>query len=547
MQHYIRQHTKSLVLIAILLIAAAFKAWLIMGDALPFNADEAIVALMARHINFGARPVFFYGQAYLGSLDAWLIAIGFRLFGEAVWVIRSVQTILYLGTIFTTYLLALRVFRSETAGWGAALLLALPPVNTTLYTTATLGGYGEAMLIGNLILLTSLRIAENSGRNHTSPRVWFGWGAVLGGLIGLGGWTFGLTLVYALPALMGVGFVWWRGRRPFWFLAGIILGGVAGAFPLIAYTLDNGIPIVLAELLRGGVGGVSGGSFLGQMGRHILSFLLFGLTALFGLRPPWAVIWLALPAIPFVLFVWGGVLRRAWSQGWVKGRERLSRNLLYGVGLTLIAAFILSPFGADPSGRYFLPLYVVLALFAGDWAAHSAWDRRYIAAAVVLLVGFHVVGTVQVVRQNPPGITTQFDAVAQVDHRYMEELMTFLRGKGISRGYTNYWVAYPLAFQSKETLIFVPALPYHQDFRHTTRDNRYPPYNDLVRDADELAYITTHHPALNRYLREQFSSLGITWLETNIGDYQVFYALNRPIHPEEIGLGVDSGAWEIIP
>jgi hypothetical protein len=37
---------------------------------LPFNSDEAIVGLMARHMLQGERPLFFYGQAYLGSLDA---------------------------------------------------------------------------------------------------------------------------------------------------------------------------------------------------------------------------------------------------------------------------------------------------------------------------------------------------------------------------------------------------------------------------------------------------------------------------------------------
>jgi hypothetical protein len=36
----------------------------------PLNSDEAVVGLMARHILDGKRPVFYYGQAYMGSLDA---------------------------------------------------------------------------------------------------------------------------------------------------------------------------------------------------------------------------------------------------------------------------------------------------------------------------------------------------------------------------------------------------------------------------------------------------------------------------------------------
>src|SRR6266851_2035799 len=64
------------------------------AGVVPFNADEAIVGLMARHILQGERPVFFYGQAYLGSLDAWLVAGAFAIFGESVWPIRLVQIVL---------------------------------------------------------------------------------------------------------------------------------------------------------------------------------------------------------------------------------------------------------------------------------------------------------------------------------------------------------------------------------------------------------------------------------------------------------------------
>src|SRR5512133_681799 len=93
--------------------AAAWKALFLLWNVVPFNADEAVVALMARHILIGERPVFFYGQAYMGSLDAYLVAAGFLLFGQQVWLIRLVQSLLYLGTIFTTYLIAKEAFGSQ--------------------------------------------------------------------------------------------------------------------------------------------------------------------------------------------------------------------------------------------------------------------------------------------------------------------------------------------------------------------------------------------------------------------------------------------------
>jgi len=94
-------------------------------DAVPFNGDEAIVGLMARHILVdGARPIFFYGQAYMGSLDAYLVAAGFTLFGEQIWVIRLIQTVLYLGTLTSTVAIGKRLLGSWDAGMIAAIFLA---------------------------------------------------------------------------------------------------------------------------------------------------------------------------------------------------------------------------------------------------------------------------------------------------------------------------------------------------------------------------------------------------------------------------------------
>ncbi len=102
------------------------------------------------------------------------------------------------------------------------------------------------------------------------------------------------------------------------------------------------------------------------------------------------------------------------------------------------------------------------------------------------------------------GITTQFYAPAQVDQSRLEELRDFLINKGEFRGYTNYWVAYPLNFISDEKIITIPALPYHLDFRYTSRDDRYPPYHQEILSSEKVFYITTNNPALDIYLADEF-------------------------------------------
>ena len=560
-------------LVLAVILAVGLKTWLVVGGWLPFNADEAVVALMARHILQGERPVFFYGQAYMGSLDGFLVAGAFALFGEHVWAVRMVQILLYVGFLATTAWLGRAVFGRWKVGVLGALLLAIPTVNVTLYTTVSLGGYGEALLLGNLILLCTLGVRDHMLKGEYPGPVYL-W-ALFGFFSGLGLWAFGLTLVYSLPALAYLLALAWKHRRltraqnpvdvtsvadlsvsgdrhirhsaqdacpggkshPFLALSSMAGASFIGSLPWWLYGLQNGIPKLLNELGGGAIAGVEGLPWVSQVVRHAVNLLLLGSTVTIGLRPPWDVSWLGLPLLPFVLTFWLGVLifavRKVVSGSWEDGPI-----LLAGVMLALVLVFIASPFGVDPSGRYFLPLAAPLALFASELIL-ALRDRTGILVYGLagLLLVYNLWGTIQSARDFPPGITTQFYAPSQIDHRYDHALIDFLRQNGEMVGYSNYWVTYPLAFLSEEALIYVPRLPYHLDFRYTERDDRYPPYGERVAASSKTAYITTHHPVLDENLRQKFTELGITWQEAQIGDYNVFYALSRSVSPPEVGLG----------
>ncbi len=155
----------------------------------------------------------------------------------------------------------------------------------------------------------------------------------------------------------------------------------------------------------------------------------------------------------------------------------------------------------------------------------------------VILV-YHLAGTVQCWLAYPPGFTTQFDANTIHDQGQREELIDFLWENSVARGYSTYWLSYPLAFLSEESLIFVPRLPYHSDFTYTDRDSRYAAYESMVRNASNISYITANQPWLDGYLREHFSGLNIHWKEQSIGDFHVFYGFDEVVEPEEIGLEV---------
>jgi 4-amino-4-deoxy-L-arabinose transferase-like glycosyltransferase len=526
-------------LILSLTAAAAWKIWLLSRGVFPFNSDEAVIAIMARHILGGERPIFFYGQAYMGSLDAFLVAAGFSLFGQNVWVIRLIQSLLYLVTIIATVGIGKVALKSTKIGLVAALLLAVPAVNTTLYTTVSLGGYGEALLTGSLSLWVGFGILNQM--NNGSPAgykllaLFFIWGCI----VGVGGWANGLSLVFSVPmgcAILlrllkpqpGIG----RSLKNAWI---VVAGFILGSLPWWLFAFQNGFQGLFTELAGSAVA-VEQQSWLVTVLNHLVNLLLLGIPAVLGLRPPWTVQWLALPLIPLILIFWGAVFVFFIRKTFRHSTGEWAYPVLGGVVLIFLLLFLASPFGADPSGRYFLPLVISFSLAAAGFLISTFKKWVFQAGLVALVVIFNAWGTLQCAATTPPGITTQFDAVTAIDQAQMPALIHFLRQNGETRGYSNYWVSYPLAFLSSEELIFVPRLPYHQDLRYSSRDDRYAPYDAIVAQSDRVAYITTNNPALDEKLRHAFSNAGVTWEETQIGDFHVYYRLSKAIRPAELNL-----------
>ncbi len=522
-----------LILLGVGLASAILKGVLLIAEVVPFNSDEAIVGLMARHFLEGEWDVFFYGQAYMGTLDASLVAVVFSLFGSHIVLIRILQMILYIGTIVTTGYLGMQIFRSKQIGLLSAGLMVIPSVNVTLYTTVSLGGYGEVLLLGNLLIISALKVFSES------RRLWY---ILWGFLAGLGIWAFGLILIYVFPTSILLLYHHTRRQKSNVRMVDLLLAAIAlivGLSPWIIWAISNGFSPLLNELFGSAISGASSSNPFMAILEHIYNFLLFGPTVIFGLRPPWEVRWLAQPLLPVALAFWLVILFYALRHLSKEDDTQIGRWILVGVMTTLVGGFILTPFGADPSGRYFLPFIVPLSLFAAEFCMNLQQHFKVKIWAYLLpgiILAYNLWGTIEVSKHFPPGLTTQFDSVTWIDHRYDEALIDFLKANGEVRGYSNYWVTYPIAFQSDEDVIFIPRLPYHEDFRYIARDNRYQPYNKEVEESDRVAYITTNHPELDEVLQNVFEEVGVSWEETWIGDYHVFYRLSKVIRPPDLGL-----------
>src|SRR5438270_4778728 len=226
-------------LVALLLVGLAVRLAIIASPLGEIDGDEAVVGLMARHIAFlGERPVFYWGQPYLGSLEAFSAAPLFRVFDSSTVVLKLVPAAYSLAFLALSAILTRRLF-----GTGAALAtaayLALPPAMWAVWSTKARGGYAELLFLGQALVLATLALAQSPSRRLTLL-----WGI----LVGLAFWTHLLAIVYVLPAVVYLALAL-RGR---WSAAGIGLGAVGaliGMTPLIIENLADGF-LTLAALLQ---------------------------------------------------------------------------------------------------------------------------------------------------------------------------------------------------------------------------------------------------------------------------------------------------------
>lgn len=521
----------------VLILAALGRAALLLSGSVSFHADEAVIALMARHILEGARPVFFYGQAYMGSLDAWLVAGGFAVLGESVLTIRLVQSVLYLAIVGTGYWVGWQLSGRRTIALVTGLVLAVPPVVVALYTTATLGGYNETLLLGNVIVILGYAVTHG----HADSR--WRW-AVLGGCAGLGFWANALLVVTALPVALLILRYFSVRRLPLYALA--VFGFVVCSAPwwVFDFTHDHA---ALETFLRHEQTGEFAGIGIPYVppAQRILGMAVLGWPALFGLRFPWSGAYILPPAGLLV-----GLIYTAAAIVLLRRHNPLksdARALVLGTPALFVIIFIASHFGADPTGRYFLPMIIPLAVLLGTLAETLRVQGRVRAAVAVvaLVIGTYGAGQVLAARQ-PPGLTTQFDPVSHITNDHDDALIEWLDAHEIRHGYTSYWIAFRLAFLSEERLQFSAALPYKQDLSYNPADNRYSPYAEATAQAERVAYITTTHlPELQQRLVEQLAALGVRYRLHTLGPYVVFYDLSVPVRPAALDLytnGNDTGS-----
>jgi hypothetical protein len=241
---------EALIAAGLFLVAFALRLGLATHGWPYLNSDEATIGLMSMDIwRGGARPVFSYGQNYIGALQAYLAAPFFALLNGDPLALRLatlLQTMLFL---LVMYALARRVFSPGVALFTLALL-ALGSDYALKHQLQAGAGAQDTLLFGALVVwLSVLRL-----RGGWRPGARLAIDAGLGLAIGLGLWGDFLFLPYVLAAALALGYVAIRAldaalkeRRAApafaWLAVDVaILAGMAivGAAPLLSANIASG-------------------------------------------------------------------------------------------------------------------------------------------------------------------------------------------------------------------------------------------------------------------------------------------------------------------
>ncbi|MDW3847680.1 DUF423 domain-containing protein [Micromonospora sp. BRA006-A] len=346
-----------------------YRLALLFADVPPTNSDEATMGLAALHIARGdGFPVWFYGQAYMGTLEAYLAAPLVALAGPSVLVLRVPTLALYALFLLLSWRLTRRLGGDR---WYALLVVAVLALGADRVVKNQLiagGGYPELNPAGAALALLTVGLCV-TGPGARLPR-WAAWGLVSGVLL----WVDPLILPYVL--MLGALLVArrWRelaGR------AGVVLTGalLLGAAPMLVDSLRHGRNPVAAVLAAGGTGApadwadrLHGGLVLGPP--LAMGFCSPGRCATWQLW--WAVAFPVLLVLA-ALTAWH-TLRRA--PGGPRSAERVSagvRLALLGGAAGVLAAYAVSnAAGQTPieSSRYLSCLAVAVpALFWPLWQA----------------------------------------------------------------------------------------------------------------------------------------------------------------------------------
>lgn len=400
---------------------------------------------MARHIWHGQLPAFFWGQADGGSLEAFLVAFSFRIFGINAFALKVVPLCMFGLSAYLAWRIGLRSIGRRASGFAFAILV-LGSTMFVWWSTKARGHYSPGLVMELAVILLGFRLVQADSPNGRDA-------ALLGLFLGLGWWETPQILYIAVPV---IGWLLWRLRSHLSSLWPVVPCAALGAMPWLVYNLRHPW-----RSLRHSIGHALPG-----FPSTFVRFFTLALPQALGLQQPQTHHWLP----PYV-----GVILYAACLGFFLYGLRVKRVRLFAViGLWYVLLFPLFPLSHRADARYVFFLWPVVALLAG--AGLDALARRWepsAAIALILVASLSLTGLAVMIERRP--VWPAWDVSTPLP---IEPIARALEQEQIRFAYGPYAVAYAITFYSDERVIVAPA-----------NNGRYPPYMEAVASSPRPAYV----------------------------------------------------------
>ncbi len=487
------------------------------------SGDDGVVALMGLHILTGADfPLMFYGQHYMGTLDAMVAAVAFGWLGVSAKTFKLTLLLYAAATLVLVGWTALRLWGLSRACLVVGLLAVSP---AAIRWQMDQPNYGMLYLFTALLLALTVRLLAAPGA-PAGPRqtAWLcGWAFVAGA----GVWMHSLILSLVLPVPF---LLWLRGTLPAGRrLALAVACAILGLAPLLLHNIVNPFATLrqfggffLDVSSRSEVEGLSWLEIVLRGLRHKVDPVTVGANLLvaiggYGLRDYPVLSRLSYPAVVAFLTLLAACAaaagREAKRLGWRTWGASQEGSILAWL---LLSAFLVVFLGSTRSRYMALLVPLAALLLAGRWSALGG-SRPVCVALQTLLGGLwaYLAAAALVLNVSEP-LTLPNPVPA---------LARFLESRGLTLGYAGFELAYPLVVETQEAVRVSP-------LAGPLVDDRYPAYTRAVEAAPSPFYLYAEGEPLEilaDYLRRQ----GIGFEDSRVEGHRVLWGLTRPVRPDE--------------
>ncbi len=497
------QHSKALPI----LLLASFSFYLI-GSWLAYTAtfDTGTVGLMAVNIVQGDRPLFFYGQYYMGALEAYVAAIMVAIFGFSELAVSLSPILFAVLWIFASYLL-FKEIKDHHTGLIAALCTACSGYYVFYYSISPYGGYPVIFALGTLVLWLTTRLFQKGTTRWATLSILL----AIGVLSGLGLWTHPLILPYLLTSLVLL-FIYLIRNISSALVAGYILSCSIAALGLLPYLLAS----------TGTYDGTATAQFIYSVSQCTASFKNLWLTnirqLLFWEVQGNTIELTAMKAVRYLVIGSTGIITCLAMLTLIK-ETRKSRNYFLLVPILFLifylACFLPHQMALINAPRYAINFWVIFTSTAWAYALildlphHFRLVLRYLFCA---WIAFQLTGTVLFIHNqaaNKHLRETSFAIIEKAKEKQVETVWLIGKGSFGLRGQL-------LSMFAENRIKFV-----------NTGDERYPANAQFAETSSNYALLCLDR--LGQTIESELESLNISYDKDTISRYQLYTNLQTDI------------------